>query len=825
MCVTYSPDSQCIATCSLDATVRIWDAKSGRQVGGAMSDHTGHVNSIAYSPDGRSLASTGDDAIVRFWDVENAGTASVQVLAHHEGFLMAVRYSPDGHFIARGGKDQRLEIWDAARLTMKVAYEDHDGLLRSVAWEPSGKRVATGCADRKVRIFDLTKPDIATLLIEGHRGEVNTVSYSPDGSFLASGSDDRSLRLWDSQTGKAAKSPFRGHKDWVTTVAWSPDSTRIISGSTDKTVRVWDVSRGQTLFNGPLYAHLENIWSVSYSPDGKLFVSTDFGHHPRVQVWDATTGKVLLPQLSDEDKSAVNELKEKLDNPEKPLISGVAGKMRAGAAILALVWFPDGGRIASAGEEPLVRVWSVQTGLQVGEISGHHGIVNALSISADGTKLVSASDDQTILLSDTQSMQPLTKPLTKPLTGHDGAVYAVKLSPDGSRVFSGSKDKTVRAWDALTGKVQHVLVAHGDVVRSLDVTKDGSKLASGGDDTSIYVWDTQTYERLAGPFKHDGPVRALSFSPDGSRLISGSDDFTARIWNITTGTSVLDPIRVHTGPIGAVDWSPDGTKLLTAGAHDWTIWLWDASTGEHLLGPLEDHERGIRAAAFSPDGKRIASGSLDHTLRVWDTATGAVSLPVEEEPSVEGTQDNSHVGAETRKRDGVRRQSSMDDSIMNMPATIRKKQPTSKFKGFWDDADLEGPSRRQGKGGRKQKEKNVGKPNHKTNTLGRLWRRRSSRNLKERTTNTDNTEHALARMPRRRATATKVPTARDKLRVLVAGDDPRARLPSQAEPESDEERNSPTGSNRPDDNSSSDDESEHGLVDTICFCLCLPCCK
>jgi len=171
-----------------------------------------------------------------------------------------------------------------------------------------------------------------------------------------------------------------------------------------------------------------------------------------------------------------------------------------------------------------------------------------------------------------------------------------------------------------------------------------------------------------------------------------------------------------------------------------------------------------------------------------------------------------------------------------MPAAVRRK-PASGSKGFWDDADLGGTSRRQGKVDTNRKnKKGILKSQHKTNMLRRIWWRRTvhpDSNIKGKSkeqgsedSDIGREEHAMTRKPKR--PATKVAAARDKLRVLVAGDDPHARFPSQTEPESDEERDSPTGSvdpNRPDHSSSSDEESEHGLVDTICFCLCLPCCK
>ncbi|KAJ7844004.1 WD40-repeat-containing domain protein [Mycena olivaceomarginata] len=71
----------------------------------------------------------------------------------------------------------------------------------------------------------------------------------------------------------------------------------------------------------------------------------------------------------------------------------------------------------------------------------------------------------------------------------------------------------------------------------------------------------------------------------------------------------------------SVAFSPDGTRIAS-GSVDKTIRVWDAATGQQVGDPLAGHTSSIRSVAFSPDGTRIASGSHDETIRVWDAATG-----------------------------------------------------------------------------------------------------------------------------------------------------------------------------------------------------------
>ncbi|KAG8993810.1 hypothetical protein FRB90_000598, partial [Tulasnella sp. 427] len=76
--------------------------------------------------------------------------------------------------------------------------------------------------------------------------------------------------------------------------------------------------------------------------------------------------------------------------------------------------------------------------------------------------------------------------------------------------------------------------------------------------------------------------------------------------------------------ITSVAFSPDG-KRIASGSYDKTVRLWDVETGQQSGDPLTGHTYWITSVAFSPDGKRIASGSWDKTVRLWDTETGQQS--------------------------------------------------------------------------------------------------------------------------------------------------------------------------------------------------------
>ena len=85
-------------------------------------------------------------------------------------------------------------------------------------------------------------------------------------------------------------------------------------------------------------------------------------------------------------------------------------------------------------------------------------------------------------------------------------------------------------------------------------------------------------------------------------------------------TPLRATLKGHTGSVISVAFSSDGKRILT-GSLDKTARVWDTETGQEKA-VLKGHTGGVRSVAFSPDGKHILTGSDDKTARIWNTETG-----------------------------------------------------------------------------------------------------------------------------------------------------------------------------------------------------------
>jgi len=115
------------------------------------------------------------------------------------------------------------------------------------------------------------------------------------------------------------------------------------------------------------------------------------------------------------------------------------------------------------------------------------------------------------------------------MEGHRDSIQAITITPDGKRVVSASSDKTLRVWDMESGVCLCTLVGHADAVTTLAITPDGMRVISGSKDFTLRLWDTTSGKCLRILEGHADEVYSLAITPDGRRVISRGG-LGMRVW-------------------------------------------------------------------------------------------------------------------------------------------------------------------------------------------------------------------------------------------------------------------------------------------------------
>ncbi|EGN95156.1 hypothetical protein SERLA73DRAFT_95850, partial [Serpula lacrymans var. lacrymans S7.3] len=150
-------------------------------------------------------------------------------------------------------------------------------------------------------------------------------------------------------------------------------------------------------------------------------------------------------------------------------------------------------------------------------------------------------------------------------------------------------------------------------------------------DLGIFAQDARQFiAHFETPISESVPhiyISALPLAPEGSLVSQTYLPHFQNTLEVVSGkdkkwTALLNVLKGHKGDIKCVAFSPDGLRIAS-GSHDNTIIIWDVFSG-HMLGssPLEGHSEPLASITFSPDGSILASSSLDHTIRIWSVVSG-----------------------------------------------------------------------------------------------------------------------------------------------------------------------------------------------------------
>ena len=337
----------------------------------------------------------------------------------------------------------------------------------------------------------------------------------------------------------------------------------------------------------------------------KSFTSTLNNLRSSLQL--AVSSETTATELADTTGRAAVVAQDVVTGPQPRLVKVLEGHQKP----ITVVAFATDGRLATAGEDNLVRIWKSTGEKLTKDIQGSsRDGVKCLAFSPDGQLLAMGSNGSTVRLFDIKSEKSTA------YEGHSDSITSVSFSSDASTILSSSGDRTVQIWDAHTLGPKKRFGPLGSIVTWAAFNPDATKVIASLDepDKAAFLWTVGSDTKpIVLPM--EAPVKRGAFNRAGTLIVTaGTGDKTAAIWNATTGAR-RSLLQGHSASVLQAVFDPSGKRVATASA-DMTVKLWNVDTGA-LIDTLVGHKGEVRHVAFSPTGKVLLSGSSDTTAKLW----------------------------------------------------------------------------------------------------------------------------------------------------------------------------------------------------------------
>lgn len=540
-------------------------------------------------------------------------------LAGHTATVTCAAFSPDGKFLATGSQDGTVKIWSAPKRRLIKTFHVTSKSVWSVGFTPDGEDIFTGY-DCGVELWDLDSDRVEKTF----PGELAVLSRT--GALLATADSSPffwepagDVKIWNLHSGLLLRTfdqPGRA-------LALSPDGGLLAMAGQNTGITVWNTSDGKLLRT---WSTANPIWSLNFSPDSRELVSA--GWSSDVQVWQ-------------------------LDGFSPPQTFS-NGELHVWSAVFSV----DGTTIATTSSDQTVRLWDSSTLQLKTTLHGHGGEVWCAAFSPDGELLATGGKDQNVLLwptapSSSQNELPHDEDF-RPLFSPDGK-WLVTVNPnndrpmlwktenstlaatnlaEGGQIVGFSRDgKSVATFDSYNLKLEYWLPDGSTPQRESTLQKCiniNTPFAFAGMSPEqeyffaidaeglICIWNTDTGDLLCtlrGPVPG---IRNAVLSPHGKQIaVSVDRENITHLFDCTTG--IERHLDGHRDFVSGLDFSPDGATLVT-GSMDGTIKLWNTTNGL-TIATLPGHMQETSGVVFSPDGRTLASLGRDESLKIWNVST------------------------------------------------------------------------------------------------------------------------------------------------------------------------------------------------------------
>ncbi len=432
---------------------------------------------------------------------------------------------------------------------------------------------------------------------------------------------------------------LKAHKSRVTCLAVSRREGMIASGDYSGQVILWDQDR--TTYRACAGKHSDPVSRIAIVPGSKSHrglvasLSQSKGQTAELKLWDPATGAVI-----DTLHTAALEEPDIQISQDGSFLSlcGGAALDRGGLCYLWMLdsesraiklsatfpgtvkraFSPNGKLLALGGGDGSVRLHvtadsgSVQAPPELEQRRGER--VLAMAFSRDGTRLAAGRLDHSVTVWELATGRILAH-----YTDHDGPIVFLGFCLDDKSLVGCEAASLlwVRPLDQPGPK--RFLPGVESRLNSISVSSDGKLLAAAARNHPVVIWSLSSGTKERSYQTNDRPVEQIEFAPDNQSLILGCTDPALRVWWFHNTPDIPRPLAGHQTEVWSLSFSHDGS-LLASGSDDHTIKIWDVGTEQELL-TLNGHSQTVTSLAFfrdTRDDDRLVSVSLDGRIILWE---------------------------------------------------------------------------------------------------------------------------------------------------------------------------------------------------------------
>ncbi len=591
----FNHDGSLIASCSgtwglpAPGEIIVRDSRSGKPLH-EWHGHLGQISGLSFHPTKNWIASSdnswqsGQQGCTNIWDCDSG-----QHLIKLERAISAfdVAFSPDGEELAVGGTDGKILCYRTSDWQLVRTFAGNKRSVHQLSYHPSGRFLASGGRDGKLCVFDLQSE---TLVFEqDDLNDVRCVSFTGDGTHLACSTFTGHWFVWTSQDWQLVARHY-SVEGRVVSISPYPDGTSLIVTTVAGPTRILDAVTGEV--SCTLFSQYPGTSHAVAHPKGDLIASSGFD--AKLRMWSTAT--TLEPPNFVALQSYVGDI---APIPNSRLVAAAPTR--------------NSSHVGRGNGDYAIRLCDRDSRTVIRQLSGHESWVTKLDVDAQGSRLVSASQDGSLRLWDIATGNCLSV-----LNGHDGEVRTVSYLSDRHCLSAGADGK-IKLWDLNLGSCVGDLAVSETAWLALTTSGTSGCVAAADEGGSVKLWKLENPQALPPAIEClglSGPVNCLSFSADGQQLAAGNNDYRIAFWTVSTDANrhnlpqAIEPrmiCKLADREVRDIQFMDENDRLAYASTnygHSSSLRLLDTVTGEEALN-LDRKDETALAIAYDPEPREL----------------------------------------------------------------------------------------------------------------------------------------------------------------------------------------------------------------------------